>query len=263
MTTPREKWRYLYCVIDCPERKGFGKIGFDESDVYTIPYKGIAAAVSDESSAEYEPSEDATLAHERVIEDIMRKHTVIPAAFGNVFLTEDRVRWLLRSLHAQFKRYLEKLRNRVEIGLKVFLSPEDAKREFEKMGRKAERLKSEIAARTPGELGEATKRLLESVEVEEWARDEFIVRCYYAEKVYRPLRERVDDARVGSLIGNRMVLNGAFLVSSEKAESFKQKVRKLEGGYVGKGLDFQISGPWPPYSFACIRVRADGSVAIT
>jgi hypothetical protein len=46
-----------------------------------------------------------------------------------------------------------------------------------------------------------------------------------------------------------MLLNGAYLVESERSENFAQLVEELQGRYAGVGARLEISGPWPPYNF--------------
>ena len=46
-----------------------------------------------------------------------------------------------------------------------------------------------------------------------------------------------------------MLLNGAYLVESERSERFAQLVEELQGRYSELGARLEISGPWPPYNF--------------
>ncbi|MCP8322390.1 MAG: hypothetical protein H3Z52_15850, partial [archaeon] len=34
-----KKGRYVYCIIECGKSVSFGKIGIDDNEVYTVPYK--------------------------------------------------------------------------------------------------------------------------------------------------------------------------------------------------------------------------------
>jgi hypothetical protein len=46
-----------------------------------------------------------------------------------------------------------------------------------------------------------------------------------------------------------MLLNGAYLVESDRSGRFGQLVEELQGRYSGLGARLEISGPWPPYNF--------------
>jgi hypothetical protein len=47
-----------------------------------------------------------------------------------------------------------------------------------------------------------------------------------------------------------MVLNGAYLVDAAMAIEFADSVRQLVSGY--PTLRVELTGPWPPYSFAAV-----------
>jgi len=110
--------RYVYCVIRGSEKKTFGT-GFEGNPVYTVPYKDLSAVVSNVLPVEYEPSAANALIHEEVVERVMQGQTVLPLGFGNVFVDENRVKWLLVKFYKSFKAYLDKLEGKAEVGVKV------------------------------------------------------------------------------------------------------------------------------------------------
>src|SRR6185295_10320570 len=91
--------KYVYCIIQASEPLRFGPlgIGVDPAEVHTVNYRDIAAVVSDTPIEVHDPTRENVLAHERVNETVMRKHTVIPMSFGTVFKTRDDIVELLRS----------------------------------------------------------------------------------------------------------------------------------------------------------------------
>jgi gas vesicle protein GvpL/GvpF len=44
-------------------------------------------------------------------------------------------------------------------------------------------------------------------------------------------------------------LNMAFLVARHGLCAFRERVERASRSLEGTGLDLQITGPWPPYSF--------------
>src|SRR5205085_10198529 len=83
--------KYVYCIIEASEALRFGPlgIGIDPADVHTVNFRDIAAVVSDTPIEVHDPTRENVLAHERVNETVMRKHTVIPMSFGTVFKTRE------------------------------------------------------------------------------------------------------------------------------------------------------------------------------
>ncbi|MFQ6076435.1 MAG: GvpL/GvpF family gas vesicle protein [Candidatus Bathyarchaeia archaeon] len=263
----KQEGRYVYGVIPCGEKRSFGKIGINGNEVYTMPHKDISAVVDDIIPTEYDPDETKMLAHFSVIERLMQKYTVIPVAYGSAFLREDRVNWMLATLYNQLKDYLGRLENKVEMGLKVFWDPEDVKREVEEIGGKIEELTRDIAASRPQDLGEATKKILDTIDDYKWGREwrgseDLILKCCYAEKIHDTLRKLPEDTRISRLIGDKMILNESFLIYPDKVKGFEEELEKIRDEYVGRGLEFQLSGPFAPFNFACIYIRSDGRVEL-
>src|SRR5215813_5771546 len=56
-------------------------------------------------------------------------------------------------------------------------------------------------------------------------------------------------------IGDKMIMNAAFLVSRDKEQGFDQRVKEI-GARFDK-LTFKYTGPWPPYNFVNIRLKLE------
>src|SRR5438552_5755136 len=112
--------KYVYCIIRSDRGRDFGSIGIGAGQrVFTVAFKDLAAVVSDTPIVIYDPTRENVLAHEFVNETVMREHTVIPMSFGTVFRSEDDVGELLRSTHQAFSDVLDKMRDKIEFGLKI------------------------------------------------------------------------------------------------------------------------------------------------
>src|SRR3989449_7507564 len=140
--------KYVYCIIQASEPLRFGALGIgaDPADVHTVNYRDIAAVVSDTPIEVHDPTRENVLAHERVNETVMRKHTVIPMSFGTVFKTGDDIVELLRSAYDAFHDVLDKMQDKLEFGLKVLWDREVMVREIENQDEDVRRLKQEISA---------------------------------------------------------------------------------------------------------------------
>src|SRR5260370_9524024 len=104
----RLEGRYIYGVIDAgtPDALGKSNLGGASEDVYTVGYSGIAAVVSRTPVFIFDPTRDNALAHERVIESVMKNHTIIPMSFGTVFRTDQDVREVLPTIYPTLKSVL-------------------------------------------------------------------------------------------------------------------------------------------------------------
>src|SRR5204863_9770211 len=94
-------------------------IGGGGEQVYTIHHNDVAAVVSKTSVFIFDPTRENALAHEHVIESVMRSHTIIPMSFGTVFRTDDDIKEVLRSIYPSLKDVLKQMEGKLEFGLKV------------------------------------------------------------------------------------------------------------------------------------------------
>jgi hypothetical protein len=118
----KEEGKYFYCVIPFGKEKSFGNIGINNSEVYTIPYRDVAAVVSDSPMKDYELTEDNTRRHEGVLRQVMEEHTVVPVEFGTTIKNERTLRRLLKKAYVPARDSLKLVHNMVELGVKGILS---------------------------------------------------------------------------------------------------------------------------------------------
>jgi hypothetical protein len=80
-------------------------------------------------------------------------------------------------------------------------------------------------------------------------------------EIYDELRDAAIASRSNKVIGDRMIMNAAFLVERDRAELFDKKVQEIAKRYEGK-LSFKYTGPWPPYNFVTIRLQLERGAGV-
>jgi hypothetical protein len=248
---PDARGKYVYCVIQATSPLKFGAlgIGVEPADVHTINYRDIAAVVSDTPIEVHDPTRENVLAHERVNETVMRKHTVIPMSFGTVFKTREDIVELLRSAYDAFHDVLDKMQDKLEFGLKVLWDREVMVREIESQDEDVRRLKQEISAQK-GSTYFARMQYGRLVDASLQAHSE-----KYVAEIFAGLRDVAVASRANKPIGDKMIMNAAFLVSRENEAAFDARVKEI-GARFDK-LTFKYTGPWPPYNFVNIRLKLE------
>lgn len=118
----KEQGKYFYGVILCSKEKSLGHIGMNSDEVYTIPYRDIAAVVGDSPMKDYEITEDNTWRHVEVLRQIMERYTVIPVEFGTTIKNERILKHLLTKSYDQTRKCLKLVDNMVELGVKAILN---------------------------------------------------------------------------------------------------------------------------------------------
>jgi hypothetical protein len=243
--------KYVYCIIRSPGPLKFGPIGIgpQAAEVSTVNYRDMGAVVSEMPAGILDPTRENVLAHQRVNETVMGKHTVLPMSFGTVFKTRDDILELLKSAYDAFKDVLSKMENKVEFGLKALWDRDKVVKEIEAADEGMRRLKDEIASQK-GSTYFARMQYGRMVDAALQARSEEYVRT-----IFDGLRAASVASRTNKPIGDKMILNAAFLVSRDREAAFDAKVKEI-GARLEK-LTFKYTGPWPPYNFVNIRLKLE------
>jgi len=243
--------KYVYCIIEATDPLRFGPIGIgaDPSDVYTVHYRNLAAVVTDAPLEVLDSTRENVLAHERVNETVMREHTVIPMSFGTIFKTREDIVELLRSAAEAFGDVLNKMQNKLEFGLKVLWDRDQAIREVEAEDEDIGRLKKEISGQK-GPTYFARMQYGRLVDAALQTRSE-----RYVAHILDQLRDVSVASRINKPIGDKMIMNAAFLISREKETAFDARVKSIAGRF--DKLTFKYTGPWPPYNFVNIRLKLE------
>jgi hypothetical protein len=245
--------KYVYCIIQATEPLKFGNIGLgvEPAEVHTVHYKDIAAVVSDTPIEVPDATRENVLAHERVNENVMRTHTVIPMSFGTVFKTPQDIVELMRGAYDAFNDVLHKMQDKLEFGLKLLWDRDIAVREVEKEDEEVRRLKNEIASQKGSTYFARMQygRLLDGALQSRSER--------YLNEIVDQLRDVSVAYRANKPIGDKMIMNAAFLVSREQEADFDARVKNLGAKY--DKLTFRYTGPWPPYNFVNIRLKLERS----
>ncbi|HMF54767.1 MAG TPA: GvpL/GvpF family gas vesicle protein [Pyrinomonadaceae bacterium] len=263
-TETAQEGKYVYCIIETGETRSFGPMGIGGrgDDVYTVHHRGLAAVVSNTPLMVYDPTRENVFAHEQVNETVMREFTVLPMAFGALFRTQDDIIELIRGTYDALRDVLAKMEGKVEFGLKVNWDRDRVIAELEEQNEEIRQLKEQITSRTTGstyfarmQLGRLIENAL-SDQADAYIRD-----------VYSVLRDTAVASRANKPIGDKMIMNAAFLIERDREAEFDSKVNELAAKYEGK-CSFKYTGPWPPYNFVHIRLKLErgegaGAEAIT
>ena len=78
----------------------------------------------------------------------------------------------------------------------------------------------------------------------------------YVREIYEALRGVCVASRDNQPIGDKMIMNAAFLVERQREAQFDNAVNKIARKY-GQRLKFKYTGPWPPYNFVNIRLKLE------
>ena len=248
-----DEGKYVYCIIKSADLRDFGPIGIGdgENTVYTVNHHDLAAVVSDTPIRIYDPTRENVLAHELVNETVMRQFTVIPMSFGTIFRTQEDIVELLKTTYKAFDDVLEKMRDKIEFGLKVLWDRDKVISRLEQTDDEIRRLKEEITGNAQSSTYFARMQLGRLVEsaLESTANG-------YVMDIHESLKPVAVASRSNKPIGDRMIMNAAYLVERSREQEFDEAVKALSRKYEDV-LSFKYTGPWPPYNFVNIKLRLE------
>jgi len=254
---------YLFCFARSsllPTMEGTGLDG--QNPLFLQSFLDIAAVVSSVCLEEFcGPAAESRIQdlswvgpracrHEEVVEQVMRHSAVLPVRFGTIFSSLESLEKRLQEHHGAISEFLDQVLDKEEWAVKGLLDRAKAKEELLSIifAQEARRL----ASLSPGMRYFEEQRILAGVEKElngwmkkvckEVAND----LKYYSQNFC----ERRVFSREATGSERDMVMNWAFLVARGVLADFRAGVDRANADHAERGLVFELSGPWPPYSFS-------------
>lgn len=238
--------KYFYGVIDCSREGALGITGIDDRAVCCTPWHDIGAAVSEFPRDRCSANVSAIARHELVIETLMKTHSLLPARFGTILSEAAQVTELLSANYEGFLRDLERLRNKVEFGLKVLWPAGELRMLIER---------NEPGLSPPGNCPAGPgaryalfKRRESAIELALAHRAEGNVT-----EIQRALLQFSSESRCQVLPSEGLMLSGVYLVDRSQCEAFRKVVDALQSK--SSKFCFLLAGPWPPHSFMSLDSR--------
>ena len=244
--------KYIYCIIGTKQERNFGPFGIDErgDEVLTISYDDLSMVVSNCPMSKLEVSRQNLLAHEKVIEVVMKEFdSVLPVRFGTIASGADEIRNLLDRRCREFKTALRDMEHKIELGVKgiwenmgvIFSEIVEENKDIKKAKEMLLNDKGKKNIQAKMEVGKMVARALEKKKEKE------------ASKIVDVLRRTAVNYKLNKTLGDSMFINAAFLVDKGREKEFDNIVDDLSEEYKDK-IRFMYAGPLPVYNFINIII---------
>lgn len=246
--------RYLYCVVNAKEKTSLGKIGIDESGVYTVPFQDIAAVVHSCDAQPYdtnkeEKARDWMLDHLYTIDEATKRFgTPLPSRFDTIIRGgDDEVVGWLREKYPRLKGALDEVGGKAEYGVQVLWDRGVVAEEI------IERVETnELERRIEGKPVGVAYLLRRKIEVK--LKEELAVEAQERrEEFYNRIsacvaKIKVEKARgmAEGREGKGVLLSLSCLADSNQAEELGKVLDEINAM---KGIEVRFTGPWPPFNF--------------
>jgi hypothetical protein len=248
-------WTYAVVESEGAEPRISGLRGVSGEPVRAVTSTGLTAAVGTVGLDEFGEEglrrnlenldwlAATARAHDAVISAIARSGPIVPMRMATVYLDDERVSQLLEARHEDFVAVLRHVTARAELGVKAYADPEI----LAGQGKSAER--------GTGDKMSGTAYLMRRRRALAANDEAFRVAAEYAERIHdRLLKQAVDGKRKPASdrsLSDRKdwtVLNGTYLVNDNDVDDFRAAVAAVDRDT--PGIELEVTGPWPPYSFA-------------
>jgi len=240
---------YTYGIIDSSNQVNEPIYGLEGACVYNIPYCDIGAVVSELKEPVQNVTRSSVLAHEEVIERLMEYFTVLPVKFHTVFDGRDGVLSMMQSYYKDFKNNLDRLRNKVEFGIKVIWPADKVKKRIMNSQKKNER-------EMPVPAGSSNKKFIRKKFEEYKTNKEFEEKANKFINVMDIFFSKfAAEKKLKKLKTENLLLDAVYLVEKDKQDDFKEAFEHIKGPHTS--FKFLFSGPWPAYNFVILPKNSD------
>lgn len=257
---------YVYGVVPSTFSAGGANGGLDGHPLELVREGDTAALVSRHSAKDYSPEVvevrtgevdwvgPRAVAHDAAVTWASDAGPVAPFPMWKLFRNEESVRLMLRERAAEFNNVLDAVAGSHEYAVRIFASPAQVLDQIAELRPAIAELERSAAKASPGQRYLLQKKIGEQREQE--------VRAFLREtagECFDQLeKQSVKAVRHGlpadSPAGKgRAILYSAFLVRDDSLDRFRKALTDLVTQHGRAGLEFDFTGPWPPYNFVGTR----------
>lgn len=250
--------KYIYGIIRHKGPINFGSIGMGKRGdlVYGIEYNGVTAIVSNTPIIEYEARRVNMIAHEEVLEEVMKQFTVLPVRFSTIseYSDDEGILRILEKEYNKFDELLSKMEGKKELGIKVLAYEQEALM-YESILEKYDdiRLLRDKLMNLPADKSHYQRMKIGEMVAEALKKETE----NYRNIILDTLNPLAEDVKINKSYGEMMILNAAFLIKNTSEPEFDKAVNDLDEKY-GRLMTFKYVGTLPPYNFVNLVIDTKG-----
>ncbi|MBI3779915.1 MAG: GvpL/GvpF family gas vesicle protein [candidate division NC10 bacterium] len=240
---------YLYGIIQDNQERRWSLTGIGGAPaIYSICHDGLSAIVSDGCGEICETTQEDLLAHNHVLEQVMKTHSVLPLRWGTVARSEAEVRAFLQKAHRPLRDALGQIEGKVEFDVDAEWNGNEIFRLIEEQHEEVRKYKEHILA--TGKRPGSEEQLAAGIMVANAIARQRAQFAKAMEAELKPWSERVSSLQDRT---KQTVFNAAFLVQEQRTKPFEEAIYRL-GDLHGRILRFRYAGPLPCYNFVNLHV---------
>ena len=250
---------WVYAIAERVTVTPLGQVrGVGEGPVRTVAAAGLTAVAEDVGLAEFGEEalrrnledlgwlEATARAHHRVIDAVAQQGPLVPMRLATVYSGDAKVAAMLAEREADSRSALRRISGRGEWGVKAYADQQHV------AGGDDSGFTTAPSSPGTGAGAAYLRRRRDQLAAQKNARRETLASAetIHAELSRYAAETRLHPLQAPQLTGSKapMILNAAYLLDRGRGEDFAAAVAALAGQH--PGLRLELTGPWPPYSFA-------------
>lgn len=258
-TTNSSRGKLIYALTDAGEGAGeqiYKVHGIGNATVYSIDQGAVAAVVSDIHSIKVRPERRNLMAHRAVLAHLLEQGSVLPMRFGVIAANADAVRALLGANREAIADQLQRVRNRIEMGLRVSWDVANIYEYFVGMHPLLREARDRLL-----QQGDSANRD-EKIEVGRMF-DHLVgeAREQYTEQVMDVMRRYCEEVMANPAKKEKEVMNLACLIERDAQAEFERGVFEASKLFNNDYL-FDYNGPWAPHNFVDLDLETPATEAV-
>ena len=250
---------YVYCVVPATLQLVELPKGIDSSVVHTVSSGALAALTCSLAGAIYQSDVIAekvgdpewlaprAVAHDALVTWAGDRGPVVPLPMWVMFTDDSGVSRMLVDREHEFAEALERVTGAREFCVRIAADRTALASAAEQMDTTIAGLEQQARGAAPGEAYLLGRKVAEARKV---ATRSAAVRI--AEDSHHALSQesRANVARATPAASEQgIILDGAYLVADENYDQFRAVLTGLMETFQPAGVQFEFTGPWPPYHF--------------
>lgn len=225
--------------------------GLEGSDLHAVICNEIAAVISGSTKNSLITDKANAIEYAGVIEKLEQHFPLLPMRFGSMMESSVAISNMLEKNYAEFLVNLQKVENKSEFGLKIFCDTEKLKAELiSKTGEGIEDSNKAISESKESVFREYVNRKLKAHRLEE-------LMLSYVDSIVAEFTGFLDNSNavksIRKMTTPTTIIDASFLLDKHRKDELIRVVEDMQSKY--SGLNFILTGPWPPYSFVDIKLK--------
>ena len=209
-----------------------------------VPLEGFRASDEEPDLAAGGWLQQAVRTHERVVERLCARTTVLPFRFGALYPSREHIRAVLRTRADQLRSELDRLDGTAEWGVRA---------------QPIEQEPAEQGTAAAGDVADGTEWMLRRRQVAAAREQTRRARTRFAAELDTYLTRHARETLVRSSAQHgepsAVLFDAVYLVPQTATADFHTDLDQVSSRCAAEGLEVEVTGPWPPYHF--VRLPAD------